>query len=123
MFKVLGITDERSVCDCCGKSDLKRVVAIQNEETSVVGYYGTTCALNPNKCFGITKKDISNVEKEKKEQKIMYAEKRIMIKRIPVWGVYQIYLDGVKNGPEIGNLDEVKKKKKKLLKEIVGYIL
>ena len=42
MFKVLGITDERDFCECCGKKNLKRVVVLQNG-TDVM-YYGTDCA-------------------------------------------------------------------------------
>lgn len=43
--KVLGITDERTTCDCCGKSNLKRTVALELENGQTV-YYGTTCAMN-----------------------------------------------------------------------------
>lgn len=43
MAQVLGITDERTSCDCCGKSDLKRTVALQFGDADPV-FYGTTCA-------------------------------------------------------------------------------
>ncbi len=42
-FKLLGIVDEVTVCDCCGKKNLARTVAMENEEGETV-YYGTTCA-------------------------------------------------------------------------------
>jgi len=42
MIKILGITDERTTCECCGKQGLKRTVAI--DFASEVRYYGTTCA-------------------------------------------------------------------------------
>lgn len=42
MAKILGITDERTTCECCGKANLKRTVAI--EFTSEIKFYGTTCA-------------------------------------------------------------------------------
>lgn len=42
MTKILGITDERTTCECCGKANLKRTVAI--EFNSDIRYYGTTCA-------------------------------------------------------------------------------
>ena len=41
-MKLLGVTDERTTCDCCGKKHLKRTVALQSE-TGVV-YYGVNCA-------------------------------------------------------------------------------
>lgn len=42
MAKILGITDERNTCECCGKQRLKRTVAIDFDGD--VRYYGTTCA-------------------------------------------------------------------------------
>jgi hypothetical protein len=41
--RILGITDEKDSCDCCGKSDLKSTVALELLDGSIV-YYGTTCA-------------------------------------------------------------------------------
>src|SRR5690606_5631667 len=43
MFKVLGITDEITACDCCGKKNLKCTVAVETEDGEVV-YYGRDCA-------------------------------------------------------------------------------
>ena len=42
MAKILAITDERTTCECCGKSGLKRTVVI--EFSSEIRFYGTTCA-------------------------------------------------------------------------------
>ena len=42
-FKLLGITDEVTTCDCCGKPNLARTVAMENEAGDIV-HYGTTCA-------------------------------------------------------------------------------
>jgi len=41
-LRIVGITDEVSTCDCCGKNDLKRAVALEGEEGEVV-FFGTTC--------------------------------------------------------------------------------
>ena len=38
------ITDEVTVCDCCGKADLKATVAMLNVDTSGLFYFGRTCA-------------------------------------------------------------------------------
>src|SRR5688572_10141384 len=43
MMKILAITDETSTCECCGKTNLKKVVVLQKEDGSVVRY-GTDCA-------------------------------------------------------------------------------
>jgi hypothetical protein len=42
-FKLLGIVDEVTTCDCCGKTRLARTVAMEREDGEVV-HYGTTCA-------------------------------------------------------------------------------
>lgn len=43
-YTVAGITDERSTCDCCGKSGLKRVVVLLDLDTCDFVFFGTTCA-------------------------------------------------------------------------------
>lgn len=43
MAKALGITDERTTCDCCGKSNLKCTVAMELDSGEIV-YYGRVCA-------------------------------------------------------------------------------
>ena len=42
-FKILGITDAVSTCDCCGKKNLKKAVELENPEGDIV-FYGTDCA-------------------------------------------------------------------------------
>jgi len=43
IYKIHGITDEVTTCDCCGKSKLSRTVGLENESGEVL-YFGTTCA-------------------------------------------------------------------------------
>lgn len=50
-FKVLGVNDDRDTCECCGKSNLKKVVWVENTETSEVKHFGVNCAQNPEKGF------------------------------------------------------------------------
>lgn len=42
-FILLGIVDDVTTCDCCGKTRLARTVAMEKEDGEVV-HYGTTCA-------------------------------------------------------------------------------
>lgn len=42
-FKILGITDAVSTCDCCGKKNLKKAVELENPEGDIV-FFGTDCA-------------------------------------------------------------------------------
>lgn len=45
-YKILGITNDVTTCECCGRSDLKATVVIGNEDGSVFGYFGCSCAKN-----------------------------------------------------------------------------
>lgn len=44
MYKMLGVSDDVTTCECCGKRNLKRTVTLEfvGENTEV--HYGTTCA-------------------------------------------------------------------------------
>lgn len=42
MFKVLGLSDDVTTCDCCGKTNLKKTVVLDNGEATV--FYGVDCA-------------------------------------------------------------------------------
>lgn len=48
-FKILGLTDERTTCECCGKVNLKCTVALEHVDaeghgTGNITYYGRDCA-------------------------------------------------------------------------------
>jgi len=43
-YLIEGITDAVSTCDCCGRTGLRRVVALRDAETGEVAMFGTTCA-------------------------------------------------------------------------------
>lgn len=43
-FKIIGVTDETTVCEHCGKTNLKKVVVLENLETGEIVRYGTDCA-------------------------------------------------------------------------------
>lgn len=57
-IKVLGVTDERTECECCGRSGLKRTVAlsISDDSDTRVAYYGTDCA---HRSLGVSKKVVA----------------------------------------------------------------
>jgi len=74
-FKILGICDNVNSCDCCGKADLQKTVAIENCETGEIGYFGTSCAMQPSKCFGFEKKEISSAISHFKARSNAYYSK------------------------------------------------
>lgn len=43
-YQIMGTTDERSDCDCCGRSGLKQTVCLVDLESREYVYFGTTCA-------------------------------------------------------------------------------
>ena len=59
--KILGFTEEITVCDCCGKEDLKGTYAIDWEGT--IAYYGSVCAF---KVHGATIEEQKEVKREYK---------------------------------------------------------
>lgn len=50
-MKVLGFTDEVTVCDCCGKSNLSGTFGIETDGGEIV-HYGSVCV---NKVYGAKK--------------------------------------------------------------------
>jgi hypothetical protein len=44
MLIILGTTDEVNTCDCCGRTDLKDTVALEDDQTGAILYYGCVCA-------------------------------------------------------------------------------
>lgn len=66
-IKVIGITTDFNECDCCGKKDLKKTVAILDLDTSSTLHFGTSCAYMANKydtlqAFDEAKKQIRKAE-------------------------------------------------------------
>jgi hypothetical protein len=42
--RIIGATDEQTVCDACGREELKLTVIIGDEDGYEIGRYGTSCA-------------------------------------------------------------------------------
>jgi hypothetical protein len=63
-MKVIGMSDDVNTCDCCGKTDLKRTVVLQDNETGETFHYGTTCA---------TKRSNGCINAEERKNKIKKA--------------------------------------------------
>jgi Pyruvate/2-oxoacid:ferredoxin oxidoreductase gamma subunit len=40
---ILGTSDEQTVCDMCGRMELKLTVIIADEDNEITGRYGTSC--------------------------------------------------------------------------------
>ncbi len=43
-FQIMGVTDEVTTCDCCGRANLKRTVCLRSVEDAEDVFYGTQCA-------------------------------------------------------------------------------
>lgn len=91
MWKVLGVTEDKNVCECCGKPNLKKTVALENESSGEIKYMGVDCA---SKAM-IGKKNKATADRIWKEAKaISWARENLKIlgakecrNRILVFGV------------------------------------
>lgn len=52
-YIIQGITDERDSCDCCGKTNLKRTVALSDTETGEDVFFGVICAARAMKIAAV----------------------------------------------------------------------
>lgn len=65
-YRFLGTTDEVTTCDCCGRSDLKSTVALENTETGENVFFGVVCAARALK---ITAKEVKADAKKANDEK------------------------------------------------------
>ena len=73
-FKFLGINDDKSFCECCGRKGLQQVVWVEDTETGEIKHFGTTCANQPAKGFGLKKEIAEGLRSIKAQQQaIAYA--------------------------------------------------
>ena len=56
-YAVEGTTDERTDCDCCGRSNLKSTVVLRDLESGDFVFFGVTCAA---KAQGWTNKEVKS---------------------------------------------------------------
>jgi hypothetical protein len=70
MAVALGTTDEITVCDCCGKVDLKLTVIMRLDDGQIVNY-GTTCA---GRNTGKTKQQIRDESRAHAEASLAAAQ-------------------------------------------------
>jgi hypothetical protein len=64
-YKTLAIVDDVHSCDCCGKSNLKSTVAMEDESGEIV-YFGKVCATrHSGRDIGIIKKEAKKIEDDK----------------------------------------------------------
>jgi hypothetical protein len=68
-FQVLAVNDKASFCECCGKSNLQRVVWILDTETGEEKHFGTVCALRPAKGFDCSEEIKSAIKLAKENEK------------------------------------------------------
>ncbi len=62
-FKRLGVTEEITSCDCCGRANLKLTVCLENNETGELVHYGRFCAARAEG-WGIKPADGTKLQKE-----------------------------------------------------------
>ena len=83
MVRVLGITDDRTDCECCGKTNLKRTVALEFENAGV-RYFGVDCAamaVHGRKTKANAKKVVAAADAYKRDQDYLDKAKGRRINR------------------------------------------
>lgn len=80
-FLVLGVTDDKDFCQCCGRQGLKRVVFIEDTETQEVKHFGTTCATAPAKGFNVDKAVKAAISKFEDEQRLFWSRVNLEYRR------------------------------------------
>ena len=91
MLIILGTTDEVNTCDCCGRTDLKDTVALQDDETGDIVYYGCVCAAKKR---NVPAKQIKSEAKKADEAKAKAARaERNRLDKIED-DKFQSFLDG-----------------------------
>lgn len=79
-FKFLGINDDKSFCQCCGRKGLQQVVWVEDTETGEIKHFGTTCANQPAKGFGLKKEIAEGLRSMKAKQEMIWRA---------AWGLYR----------------------------------
>lgn len=64
MYKMRGITDSVTSCDCCGRSDLKSTVVLESDD-GTLSHFGKVCA---SKLLKIGAKEVMALATAAKEQ-------------------------------------------------------
>ena len=68
-YAILGTTDERTSCDCCGKSNLKSTVALDDSDNGETVFFGVTCAARAMKIeVKAVKAGVNSLAAAKREQ-------------------------------------------------------
>jgi hypothetical protein len=62
MLRIMGISDDVTTCECCGRSELRKTVAL-GDENGGIKYYGCDCAAKAIARSGGRKMNGSTVEK------------------------------------------------------------
>jgi hypothetical protein len=99
-FKVLGITRDFNTCDCCGKTNLLKVVAIMDLDHEVMNHFGINCAASIEKYDSLEAAKLAKKEISKSVSEYMEVEKlkgrrlfNILKKHfgtVPITGGYKI---------------------------------
>lgn len=68
-FKIIGISTDKTTCDCCGKEGLNKTVKMIDLSLGVEVYFGTTCAYRTDKYDTMEAARIAKKEIQKEVRK------------------------------------------------------
>ena len=90
VHSVLGTCDDVSSCDCCGRQNLKRTVALHNSVTGEDVFFGTTCAARALKW---TTKEVRSAVKDADARRAAEERAAREAKRRAEDALWQSFLD------------------------------
>ena len=76
-MKIIGITNDVTTCDCCGRSDLKKTVVLENSATYIV-HYGVGCAAQALKMKNSQVEQKAFNAKKEQEARTRFADEQFI---------------------------------------------
>lgn len=102
-YNLLGITDEVTVCECCGRSDLKKTLVLDDGGATV--YYGSECGARAMKTtVNKVRRDVTAL----RQQEQLKARRERHIRRNREADKWDRFLDEMTGKPGASTLEKVR---------------
>jgi hypothetical protein len=87
IYSIVGTTDERTTCECCGRTGLKGTVVLRPADGGGEVFFGSGCAA---KASGWAKKDVDSAAKQAVAQAKADRKAAKVAATAPLWEQYFI---------------------------------
>lgn len=97
-WTIQGVTDEVTSCDCCGRQDLKRTVALLGEDGDEV-FFGTECAAKALELPAADVRKQSRKAQDARQRKAEAARRKAADEEFAEWCSFLRVASGMSNAP------------------------